>query len=115
MPTFVHYNKSVQTSNNSASTNGSVVALTPEEEYSRYASHGNINKSSSLVFDRYNSKASTSSNLVHSYSTSAIVKNAQQQAAAADTTSAFTDSNFYQDGKDQFKISNTFILLNFLN
>ena len=109
----IHYSKSsAQNSNNSASTSASVVALTPEDEYSRFSNNASLNKSASLVFDRFNSKAaSSSSNLVHSYSTSAIVKNPQQNimSRVADTSN-FADSNFYQDGKLFFVVETHFTL-----
>lgn len=109
-----HYSKSNQNSNNSVSTTASVMALTPEEEYSRYPNSTSINKSSSMVFNRFSRAAPSSSyNLVHSYSTSAIVKNPNSNAIDADTTttSAFTDSNYCQEGKVSNKSDLSFLIL----
>lgn len=89
---------------NSVSTTASVVALTPEEEYGgRYAastsSSTGISKSSSMVFEtKPSTSSSSSSGLVHSYSTSAIVKNPNRSTVDSDdnmvSSFASPDSSF---------------------
>ena len=95
-------------SNSVNSTTGSVVALTPEEPLSTESySHqqhfdqahnggGSINKSSSFIFDNHQRNLmKPTSKLIHSYSTSAIVKNPHSNSnhsslsqVAADTTTS---------------------------
>ena len=69
-----------------------------------------------MVFDRFNPKASSSCNLVHSYSTSAIVKNPLSNFVTADpdtTTSNLNELNFCQEGNFQLIYRNFIESLNF--